>query len=156
MFQFLPTLQAQSTLSTTSVPSGVTPQTQWNMQAVINWTLWDGGVRYGNLRSQQAQRDQADASLEAQRRQAQIQVEQAKRNVTVTEDELRVAERTRSIATELDTRTQAGYRGGQLTSLDLVTAAAQRRQAEINDALAEFNAVSARIAAVFALATCRW
>ncbi len=43
---------------------------------------------------------------------------------------------------------------GQGTSLDLVTAAAALRQAEINLALADFSLVKAKILAVLSLATC--
>ena len=154
--QFLPTLNAQSTVTTTSLPTGVTPEPQWSIQGVLGWTIWDGGVRYGNLRSQRAQLDQASMALASQRRQALIQVEQAKRGVVVTEDQLRVADRARALAVQVDTLTQAAYREGQLTSLDLVTAAAARRQAEINYALDEFNLVSARVASVLALANCKW
>ncbi len=154
--QFLPTALAQTTMSTISLPTGITPEPQWSIQALVSWTLFDGGTRYGNLRSQRAQLDQANQALESQRRQALIQVEQARRAVTVAEDQLKVGDRARALAVQNDTLTQSAYREGQLTSLDLVTAAAARRQAEINFALDEFNLVSARVAAVLALANCRW
>ena len=154
--QFLPTLYAQTTVSTVSFPTGIQPEPEWNIQGVLSWNLFDGGTRYGNLRSQRAQLDQANQSLESQRRQALIQVEQAKRAVTVAEDQLRVADRARALAVQLDVLTQAAYREGQFTSLDLVTAASARRQAEINYALDEFNLVSARVAAILALANCKW
>jgi outer membrane protein TolC len=154
--QFLPTLNAQTTVLTTTPTFGTAPYPQWNIQGLLSWTIFDGGLRYGNLRNQRAQLDQANMALEAQRRAALIQVEQAKRGVVVTEDQLRVADRARALAVQLDMLTQAAYREGQLTSLDLVTAAAGRRQAEINYALDEFNLVSARVAAVLALANCKW
>jgi outer membrane protein TolC len=154
--QFLPTLNGQTTVSTTSVPTGVTPEPQWSIQGVLSWNLFDGGTRYGYLRSQRAQLDQANMALESQRRQALVQVEQAKRAVSVAEDQLKVADRARALAVQVDTLTQTSYREGQLTSLDLVTAAAARRQAEINYALDEFTLVSARVAAILALANCKW
>jgi outer membrane protein TolC len=154
--QFLPTLVAQSQVATTTINTGVVPEPQWNIQGVLSWNIWDGGVRYGNLRSQRAQLDQADLALESQRRQALIQVEQAKRAVTVAEDQLKVADRARALAVQNDVLTQQAYREGQLTSLDLVSAAAARRQADINFALDEFNLVSARVADVLALANCKW
>ena len=154
--QFLPTLTGQSSVSTVSYPTGITPFPQWNIQGVLSWSLFDGGTRYGNLRSQRAQLDQAKMALESQRRTALIQVEQAKRGVSVAEDQLKVADRARALAVQVDTLTQSAYREGQLTSLDLVTAAAARRQAEINFALDEFNLVSARVASVLALANCKW
>jgi multidrug efflux system outer membrane protein len=154
--QFLPVFVAQTSVTTISYPTGIVPEPEWNIQGVLSWTLFDGGTRYGNLRSQRAQLDQANQALESQRRQALIQVEQAKRAVTVAEDQLRVADRARALAVQLDVLTQAAYREGQFTSLDLVTAASARRQAEINYALDEFNLVSARVAAILALANCKW
>jgi len=121
--QFLPTLVAQTTVSTTSVPTGITPEPQWAINGV---------------------------------RQALIQVEQARRGVSVADDQLKVADRAKALAVQVDVLTQSAYREGQLTSLDLVTAAAARRQAEINLALDEFTLVSARVAAVLAMANCTW
>jgi outer membrane protein TolC len=154
--QFLPTLIGQTSVSTVSYPTGVVPEPQWSIQGVLSWTLFDGGTRYGNLRSQRAQLDQANMALEAQRRTALIQIEQAKRAVTVGEDQLKVADRARALAVQVDVLTQTQYREGQATSLDLVVAAAARRTAEINFALDEFNLVSARVAAILALANCKW
>jgi outer membrane protein TolC len=154
--QFLPVFNAQTSVSTVSYPTGITPMPQWNIQGTLSWNLFDGGIRYAELQSQRAQLDQANQALESQRRNALIQVEQAKRAVTVAEDQLKVADRARALAVQVDMLTQSAYREGQLTSLDLVTAAAARRQAEINFALDEFNLVSARVAAILALANCKW
>jgi outer membrane protein, multidrug efflux system len=154
--QFLPTLVGQTSVSTVSYTTGIVPEPQWSIQGVLSWNIFDGGTRYGQLQSQRAQLDQANQSLVAQRRAALIQVEQARRAVTVAEDQLKVADRAKALAVQVDVLTQSAYREGQLTSLDLVTAAAARRQAEINFALDEFNLVSARVAAVLAMANCRW
>ena len=104
---------AQTTVQTVSYPTGITPMPEWSIQGVLSWTLFDGGTRYGNLRSQRAQLDQANQALESQRRNALIQVEQAKRAVTVAEDQLKVADRARALAVQLDVLTQAAYREGQ-------------------------------------------
>jgi outer membrane protein TolC len=154
--QFLPTLNAQSTVGTTTIDVGTAPNTTWNIQGVLSWAIWDGGARYGNLRTTRANYDEALMSLESIKRQAMIQVEQAKRAVTVANDTLAVQARARDLAVKNDELTQAAYREGQLTSLDLVTAAAARRQAEIQYALDEFNLIQARVAAILALATCDW
>jgi outer membrane protein TolC len=154
--QFAPTLNAQSTALTTTVNTGITPMPQWNIQGVLTWNIWDGGIRYGNLRTTRANYDEALQAYESNKRQALIQVEQAKRAVIVAEDQLRVADRARALSVQTDELTQSAYREGQLTSLDLVTAAAARRQAEINYALDEFTLVQARVGAVMALANCSW
>jgi multidrug efflux system outer membrane protein len=150
--QFFPTLSLQSGLSTTTL--SVSPSTTWNLQAVLSWTLWDGGIRYGRLRDANLQVSEAQDRLDSTRRTAIIQVVQAQRGVEVAQRTRDVAARSRDLAAEVDRLTQAGFMTGQGTSLDLVTAAAALRQAEINLALAEFGLVKAKILAVLALATC--
>jgi outer membrane protein TolC len=150
---YYPTLGLQSTLATTSI-SYVVPQTTWNLQAILSWTIWDGGARYGNIRDADLQVLEAQDRLDAARRTAIIQVVQADRGVAVAQQTLDVNKRSRDLAAEVDRLTRAGFATGLYTSLDLVTAAASLRQAEINLALAEFGLIKAKILAVLALATC--
>jgi outer membrane protein, multidrug efflux system len=152
--QFLPSINAQSSIATTTIDTGSTPNTTWNIQAVLSIPLWEGGARYGALRTANANTREAEISLEALRRKAAIQLAQAQRGVTVTESSRKVAADARALAAEVDRLVRAGYAQGQGTSLDLVTAAFGLRQAEINLALAEFNVVQARVLAVLSLATC--
>ena len=153
---FLPTLNAQSTISTTSLQTNGSPNPTWNIQGILSVPIWDGGTRYGNLRNARAAEDIAAQQLEAARRQAIIQVQQAQRGLVVAEDTARVAREQRDLAAENDRLTQTAYSAGQGTSLELVTASEAHRQAELNLALQEFGVVKARILAILALATCPW
>lgn len=155
-YQFAPTVDLRSSLNTTSANTGAQPNTTWNVQAVLTVPIWDGGIRYGNLRDTSAQELQAVEKLEAARRQAAIQVEQARRGVAVAEDRRRVAIQTRDLAAENDRLTRASYLEGRGTSLELVTAAQGLREAEIQLALRDFELVKARVLAVLALASCPW
>ena len=65
-----------------------------------------------------------------------------------------MASRSRDLALQTDKLTQAGFMVGQGTSLELVTAAAGLRQAEINLALREFDLLRARLLAVLTRANC--
>ncbi len=152
--QFFPTLTLQSALSTTSQVTGATPATLWNVQAVLAWNIWEGGARYGNLRDVQLQALEAQDRLDAVRRAAVIQVVQTDRGVIVAQQSRDVAERSRNLAAEVDRLTRAGFMTGQGTSLDLVTAAASLRQAEINLAINDYSLIKARILAVLSLASC--
>ncbi len=152
--QFLPSLNAQSSVGTTTIDTGSTPNTTWNIQAVLSVPLWEGGARYGALRTANAVTREAEITLEVLRRNATIQLSKAQRGVTVTESSRKVAADARALAAEVDRLVRAGYAQGQGTSLDLVTAAFGLRQAEINLALAEFNVVQARVLAVLSLADC--
>jgi outer membrane protein TolC len=153
---FLPTIGAQSTINANSPASSQYPNPTWNVQALLSIPLWDGGVRYGNLRNMRAAEDIAHQQLEALRRQAIIQVEQAQRQLDVAQTSDKVATEQRDLAAQNDVMTQTAYMAGQGTSLELVTASEAHRQAELNLALADFNVVKARILAVLALATCPW
>ncbi len=156
-YLFLPTLGAQSTATYDSpIPSNASVVNQWNIEAVLTIPLWDGGMRYGTLRQNRALEDEARQKLESARRQALVQVEQARRSVVVAEASERVAKNARILAAENDRLTRVGYIEGQGTSLELVTAAAALREAEITLALRQFDLVKARVTAILALANCPW
>lgn len=161
-YQFAPTVNLQSTLQSSATAwdfkpiNPATPNTLWNVGAVLSVPFWEGGARYGNLRDARAQEDIALQNLEAGKRTATIQITQARRGVTVGEDRLRVATAARDLAAETDRLTRLGYQEGRGTSLELVTAAQALRESEIQLALREFELVKARVAAVLALASCPW
>jgi outer membrane protein, multidrug efflux system len=154
--QFAPTVDLRSTVGTTTVDTGAAPNTTWNIQAVLTVPIWDGGVRYGNLRNARALETIAGQNLETARRNATIEVERARRSVGVAEDRRKVAAQTRDLAAENDRLTRTAYLEGRGTSLELVTAAQALREAEIQLALRDFELVRARVAAVLALAICPW
>jgi outer membrane protein, multidrug efflux system len=155
-FTFLPSARATSTVSLQSNLPSSYPNPTWNIAGILTIPIWDGGVRYGNLRNASAAEDTAAQQLEALRRQAIIQVEQARRQLVVAQQSDEVARTQRDLAAQNDQMTQTAYTVGQGTSLELVTASEAHRQAEINLALADFNVVKARILALLALATCPW
>ncbi|HEY1694597.1 MAG TPA: TolC family protein [Polyangiaceae bacterium] len=155
-YSFLPTVIVQSTVSASSPAPTSYPNPTWNIQGVISVPIWDGGVRYGNLRNARAAQDIAAQQLESLRRQAIIQVQQAQRQLDVAQVSDKVAIEQRDLAAQNDVMTQTAYMAGQGTSLELVTASEAHRQAELNLALADFNVVKARLLALLALATCPW
>jgi len=156
-YQFLPTLNAQSTATQISPapPFGGADPT-WNILAVLQVPWFDGGVRYGTMRNARAAEDIAAQTLESLRRAAVIQIAQAQRQLEVAAVSDKVATEQRDLAAQNDLMTQTAYMAGQGTSLELVTASEAHRQAELNLALADFTVVKARILAVLAMATCPW
>lgn len=155
-YQFAPTVDVRSSLASTTIDTGASPNTTWNVQAVLSVPLFEGGARYGNLRDALAQEDIAMQNLEAGRRSGIVQVTQAQRGVTVAEDRRDVATSARDLAAETDRLTRLAYQEGRGTSLELITAAQALREAEIQLALREFEVVNARVLSVLALATCPW
>jgi outer membrane protein TolC len=153
---FLPVLNAQSGIATTTQDTGSLPATTWNIQAILTIPLWEGGARYGRLHDTAATTRELEMTLEALRRSATVQLEQARRNVEVAEQSRKVAADAQALAAETDRLVRTGYMEGQGTSLDLVLAAAALRQADITLALREFDVVKARILVILSLATCPW
>jgi outer membrane protein TolC len=142
-YQFMPTLNAQSTATQISpAPAFGAPDPTWNIQAVLQVPWFDGGI--------------PAQTLESLRRAALIQIQQAQRQLVVAELSDKVAIEQRDLAAQNDQMTQTAYTVGQGTSLELVTASEAHRQAELNLALADFGVVKARLLAVLALATCPW
>jgi outer membrane protein TolC len=151
---FLPTLSAGSTLTESISDSGAPGRTNWNVQAVLNVPIWDGGVRYGQRRNAAAVEDQSTLAREALRRSTTVDLVQARRNVDVAEESRRVSEEVRQLAFEVDRLTRAAYQTGKGTSLDLITSAAALRQAELDLAVDELGLVQAKIASLLTLADC--
>lgn len=155
-YQFSPLVDLRSNVNTTTQNTGAQPNTTWNIQAVLTVPIWDGGIKYGNLRDTHAQEAIAGEKLEAARRKAAVEVAQARRGVKVAEDRRTVAQATRDLAAENDRLTRTAYLEGRGTSLELVTTAQALREAEIQLAVRDFELVRARVLAVLTLATCPW
>lgn len=151
---FSPTIEARSTLATTTADMGIQPNTTWNIQGILSVPLWEGGARYGVLRNAHVDVERAETTLEGVRRGVEIEVAQARRAVEVADQSRKVAADARTLAAEADRLTRAGYLEGQGTSLELVVAAQGLRQAEVNLALKEFDLVRARIQALLSASNC--
>jgi len=152
--QFAPTVDLQSSLSTSTPVTGVSPATLWNIQGVLTWPIWEGGARYGLMKSARAAAEQSDLQRELLGRQVAVNVVQVQRAIQVAELTAQVAEQSRNHAAKIDEMTQKTFRAGLATSLELVTAASALRQAEINLALQQFNLVNSRITLALTVAKC--
>jgi outer membrane protein, multidrug efflux system len=153
-YSFIPVLTAQSQVAATTAPNNGYPNPTWSIGAALSFPIFDGGTRYGTIKTQQAMADAANQSLQSLRYQAIIQVEQAQRGIEVAQASYKVALQQRDLAAQNDTLTQKLWVRGQGTSVDLVTASAAHRQAEQSLVVAEFGVVKARLAAIMALSTC--
>jgi outer membrane protein TolC len=76
--------------------------------------------------------------------------------VQVAEQARQVAEKTRDLARETDRLTRVSFGLGRGTSLELVDAGRQLRDAESTLALREFDVVQAKIRALLALSLCEY
>lgn len=151
--QAVPVLSVVSQLTyatTVTIP----PPTTWNIQGVLTVPFYDGGIRYGMLRDNRAQAEQARQALVSARLAAIVESARAERSVGVYEASRDVAREQRDLAKRVDARTREGYARGFGTSLDLVVSAQALRQAEIDLAVQDFQLDEARANAVLANAEC--
>ncbi len=130
------------------------PHTTWAIAGVLTIPLYDGGMRYGQVREARALAEQARQELQATRLSALVNVAQAQRSVAVLKASREIAQEQRDLAQRIDQRTREGYAQGRGTSLDLVTSAQALRQAEINLAILAFQSAEARANAVLSNAEC--
>jgi outer membrane protein TolC len=155
-YAYLPTVDAVSALNFWSPVSGINNRHEtWSIGGVLNWNLYDGGLRGGQRDSAQAAVDVARADLAETKRAASLQVTQALRNVRVAEANLAVSAKTREIDSETARLSKIQFLNGSGTSFDLVTTEANLRVAEVDLAVKEFDVMQAKIEALLALATCK-
>ena len=152
---YWPTIDAVSSLTYWSPVSGVNNEhVTWSVGGVLNWTLYDGGLRYGTREQRVAEARIANEQLTEAKRKARLEVTQAYRAVRSSEATLSVAAKTREIAAETARLTKVAYLNGSGTSFDLVDTARRLREAELDYTVKEFDVLRAKIAALLALATC--
>ncbi|MFY0524368.1 TolC family protein [Archangium gephyra] len=126
----------------------------WNIAAVLEVPLWDGGVRGATVRAERANLAVAEQQLESVRRALDVEVEQARRGVALAEALRVAARRARDAAARTDALTQEAFREGVGTSLELVQSAEELREAERTLALRELDLVQARVEALMVEAAC--
>jgi outer membrane protein TolC len=152
---YWPTVDAVSSLTYWSPVSAINNEhVTWSVGGVLNWTLYDGGLRYGTREQRTAETRIATEQLTEAKRRARLEVTQAFRAVRSSEATLAVAAKTREIAAETARLTKVAYLNGSGTSFDLVDTARRLREAELDYTVKEFEVLRAKIAALLALATC--
>ncbi|HEY4106788.1 MAG TPA: TolC family protein [Polyangiaceae bacterium] len=154
-YAYLPTLDGVSSFSLLDPRSAINNRHEtWTIGAVLNWTIYDGGLRGSQRDLAVANREAARANLDEAKRAASLQVTQALRNVKVAEANLAVSAKTREIDAETARLTKISFLNGSETSFDLVTTEAALRVAEVDLAVKEFDVMQAKIGALLALSSC--
>jgi outer membrane protein TolC len=123
---------------------------------MITIPIWDGGSRYGTMRSARATVAQQKERVEAARRGATLESNQALRGIQVADQGRLLAEQARDLARRNAVLTQKAFDSGASTSFELVEAARRLREAELDLAVREFDLVKAKIAALLANANCTY
>jgi outer membrane protein TolC len=126
----------------------------WSIQALLTVPIWDGGARYGSIRSARASAEEQRIQLDATKRNALVQDIQARRAIDVAGDARRVSAKNRDLAVEAARLTQAAFSSGSGTSFDVIDAAKRRRDAELDLVQKEYELARARLDAVLVQSTC--
>jgi outer membrane protein TolC len=154
-YAYIPTLDGVSTFSLVDPRSPINNRHEtWTIGAVLNWNIYDGGLRGGQRDLAVANREAARANLAEAKRNASLQVTQALRAVQVAEANLTVSAKTREIDAETARLSKISFLNGSGTSFDLVTTEEKLREAEVDLAVKEFDVMQAKIAALLALSSC--
>jgi outer membrane protein TolC len=127
----------------------------WSIQGVLTIPIWDGGARYGEMRSARATLAEQKARLEAAQRGSTVEATQALRSISVAEQARQQSEKARDLARENARLSQVAFDAGTVTSFELIEAARRQRETELDLAVREFDLVKARIAALLAASYCR-
>ncbi|AKT40413.1 TolC family protein [Chondromyces crocatus] len=152
---FAPTATLSSNTTVSHVVQSEFTNTQWSIQALLTIPLWDGGARYGMLKSARAQVEQQKERLGVVERAAAVELTQASRGIEVAEQSRRVATAARDLAAETTRLTRVAFEAGTATSFELVQTQQQLRQRELELALQEFEVVRAKISSLLASANCQ-
>ncbi|MDY7229518.1 TolC family protein [Hyalangium rubrum] len=152
--EFVPALGLQSTVTAITVDPGFARVNSWNIVALLELPLWDGGARGATVRAERANLSLAEQRLESVRRALELELSQARRGVALAEALRRAAERSREAASQTEVLTREAFREGVGTSLELVQSAVELREAERTLVLRELELVQARVEALMAEAAC--
>jgi outer membrane protein TolC len=138
LLRLVPTLsvQGQASATTNSATTG-----RWNdetLQATLNWTIYDQGVRYADKHSRDAQAEIADLTLQQLVRSVDEQVRAAVALLVAAQAAFHVAQDAVNAARQSVDETAILYRQGLAKAIELVDANDKRFTAEIDYASAEF------------------
>ncbi|MCL2178327.1 MAG: TolC family protein [Proteobacteria bacterium] len=98
----------------------------------LSWTLFDGGLRYGDWREKRAQAQIASIQTELQRRQIRADLQIAFQNMHIAQTTLSQAKATLALAEQNIQETTTLYHQGLTTALQLLDASVQKFEADVN------------------------
>jgi outer membrane protein TolC len=111
------------------VPTG--ERRGWRATVDLTWALYDGGARYGKRHQAEAQLAGARAAAQAQRLAVLEELEDASRDLEVSAERLRLAEKQRAVAADAAAIARRGFEAGVTGNADVLEANDQLFQAEL-------------------------
>jgi len=149
----LPQLTASGSLFAQDVPLPTGHKDGWQVQVALSWPLYDGGLRYGKEREARARIAFARAAAEAERLAVLQEVEDGARELSVSAERLRLAEKQRALAADAAATARRGFEAGVTGNVEVLSANDELFQAEVG--LARARAQLGQAAAALDRATGR-
>jgi outer membrane protein TolC len=129
-----------------SSPATVTyPTTGWEAQLLLTVPFYDGGLRYGQQKLRDVNRDEAQVDLDATLRQARSDVRTAFDEVKRADAALASSRSAAQLAQTALQLANTSYRAGASTDIEVIDAERTARDAETAVAVAEDSARQARL-----------
>jgi outer membrane protein TolC len=127
-------------------PSTLTqPELGWQAQLVLSVPLYDGGYRYGARDERAVLVEEARLALEGAQRQVQADVRATFETLTHADEALLAARNSAALSSEALELANQAYAAGATTNLEVIDAERGARDAETAAAVAEDNALQARL-----------
>lgn len=130
-YRMFPTLNAQAGVRATPGQPEGTSLTESTVTLNVNWPIFDGGSRYGDLRQRNAQAETAKLAARLQERSAVITVKQALASFEAAKSAFEFATTAVNAADRSIEETQVLYQQGLARAIELTTANGSRFDAEI-------------------------
>jgi outer membrane protein TolC len=137
LLRIVPTLSLQGQATANSNAATGRWHDEW-LQATLNWTLYDAGVRYADRHARDAQASVADLTLRELLRTVDAQVRTAVAALTASQGAFHVSDEAVQAARQSVDETQALYKQGLAKAIELIDANDSRFAAEVSYASAEY------------------
>ena len=128
---FLPSLSASGRYVFTNEAGFSGRTSTWNLGATLTWSLFDGGVRFGQNKERKALARLADLDHQAAIRQVDVQVRQALVSLANQRASLRQATVAHGVAKKNAAETTELYRQGLASALEVADANVRLFEAEV-------------------------
>jgi len=146
-FGILPTLFAAGSLFAQDVALPTGKEDGWRIVIELDWSLYDGGLRYGRARQAEGALLAARANEDALRVKVREEVLDAARDLEVASEGLHLAEEQVRLASEAAATARRGFAAGISASLDVLDANDRlyRSEMDLADARAKLGIARAQL-----------
>ena len=127
---YLPTLSAVGFPFFQDPRTVQVPQWGWEIQLLLSWQIYDGGLRYGLGHERERLRREAELGFEGTRRQAASDVRSAADSLSRAQEALADSQRAAKLADSALQLATLAYKAGAATNIEVIDAERVSRDAE--------------------------